>query len=1387
MSIKSRNQYAENIKSRYEGNYTIGLDIGTSSVGWAVIDDSYQIPVYKGKKAWGVRRFDQGHTAEHRRLKRGGRRRINRRKKRLEYLGEIFQEGLNTVDENFLRAHELIDEHDLDEVAQYQRDITEHSLQKTLKIISRNQKEYQELCHLYPTMFHLRYAIISNPHQKFDLRLVYLALHHIVKKRGHFIQEALELKELLSVNPLQFKTVIEQISDEYSEEPIRLKNEEAEQLISILRSVNETRNDRSKKVKAMHKSLEIYAKALLGMKFSINKLLGIDGEDVKIEFDKELDAQLEEVSDILDDTQKQYICDLQQLYTSLVFEDVMKGSTYLSEAKVKEFDDYKEQLKSLKSLLKHEEDLYKEVFLTSKKDMKLWKQTRQKDLYKKFCLLDRYNYSDVNSKVNILDHEKFSKEMEKILKQVEDSIEKTNILTEIRNGTFLRKLNRRDNGTIPYQLHLAEAEKILNNQKEYYSFLDDQVFEKVTKLISFRIPYYVGPLINNRDSEFAWMEKNDENVRPWNFNETVDHATSAERFISRMVGNCTFLYQQKALPKRSLTYQLFEVLNEINVVKVDGKRISKPERDELFKLFLTHKKVTIREASKQLDGKKLSGTAKETEFSSSLQSWQEMSQIIGEIDPMKVFADSIDSEHVKRFEIAEQLILWVTVFNNRAMLKSKIEQTYPHLDNVTRVLSLNYTGWGRLSSRLLVEISAKNKRSIIQTMLLESKLGKDKDEICFGFQEVITTKKFGFDQIIEKYNLETRGDETQIKLEWVQDLAGSPAIKRGIWQAFQLIEELEQIFGKPKRIIIETAREDQLNRKRTKSREEQWKLLLNQMPEDKVLQQLKGESFDFRNIKVWLYLMQRTRCAYSNEVLHIDRIGDYEIDHIIPYSISLDDSIDNKVLVKKKLNQDKAGHLMPLEVIPSERHAEMKREWHSLHEKGLISNKKYHNLLIEKITPTMAQGFINRQLVETRQITKHVLELLKHRYQNEETKPDILGLKAQMSMKVQKELGIEKVRETNDKHHAIDAYMVAVIADFIFSIGKGSWIDGEEYWKKYRSFNQHHHINHKKTSWIVREMKKNGLINADGEVLTEADSTSIYQWLMKQIDDSRFCVTRKLGSNGDDRKFWNETLYSPKSKISTLPGSVGKQYLGVYSGVTVAETILCSIGVKKGKKYVTEYRLESISQYERNQEKKETLNNRFNQELGGKYQEESVRIIKRLPLNTLVLLNDYPVHLLSKKEVRNANQIHYSQGMLRKLNALQRDMKIADVLSILNDLEEKIVNHFPFASEGQLQKMSTSLKDIREKINSVNDEENQFLNLEGMVVSVSPLAEEIRRASQQMIDVLQPSSKRVDEWSGMGRLSINVLNYDNVKLISQSITGLNERIEVIKRNGEYVY
>ena len=37
------------------GNYYIGLDIGTDSVGWAVSDTEYNIPKFKGNSMWGIR------------------------------------------------------------------------------------------------------------------------------------------------------------------------------------------------------------------------------------------------------------------------------------------------------------------------------------------------------------------------------------------------------------------------------------------------------------------------------------------------------------------------------------------------------------------------------------------------------------------------------------------------------------------------------------------------------------------------------------------------------------------------------------------------------------------------------------------------------------------------------------------------------------------------------------------------------------------------------------------------------------------------------------------------------------------------------------------------------------------------------------------------------------------------------------------------------------------------------------------------------------------------------------------------------------------------------------------------------------------------------------
>ena len=83
--------------------------------------------------------------------------------------------------------------------------------------------------------------------------------------------------------------------------------------------------------------------------------------------------------------------------------------------------------------------------------------------------------------------------------------------------------------------------KILSNAERYLPFLREKdetglsVSEKIMKLFSFQIPYYVGPLAKNDNSRFAWIvRKSDDAIRPWNFEECVDVDATAEMFIRRI-------------------------------------------------------------------------------------------------------------------------------------------------------------------------------------------------------------------------------------------------------------------------------------------------------------------------------------------------------------------------------------------------------------------------------------------------------------------------------------------------------------------------------------------------------------------------------------------------------------------------------------------------------------------------------------------------------------------------------------------------------------------------------------------------------------------------------------------------------------------------------------
>ena len=130
--------------------YNIGLDIGTTSVGWSVVETDNQKVMRKGNKAlWGVRLFEEATTAESRRMQRSTRRRYDRRRERIKLLQEEFSEEINKVDENFFQK--------LKESKYVEND----KINKKIVLTKEEKQELKDYQNKYKTIYHLRDELIN--------------------------------------------------------------------------------------------------------------------------------------------------------------------------------------------------------------------------------------------------------------------------------------------------------------------------------------------------------------------------------------------------------------------------------------------------------------------------------------------------------------------------------------------------------------------------------------------------------------------------------------------------------------------------------------------------------------------------------------------------------------------------------------------------------------------------------------------------------------------------------------------------------------------------------------------------------------------------------------------------------------------------------------------------------------------------------------------------------------------------------------------------------------------------------------------------------------------------------------------------------------------------
>ena len=1126
----------------------LGLDIGSASVGWAATDTEYKIIRKNKKRLWGVRLFEEATTAEDRRGYRSSRRRLARRKWRLSLLEELFATEVKKVDENFfLRLKE----------SQYHYEDKTHKVPYAIF----NDKDYTDKDYYkdYPTIYHLRSKLMTEENP--DIRKVFLAIHHILKNRGHFLLQGQSfkdgnlnnlIKELLELDILH-------VGFEVTEEVVGKIADISLEKKTLTDKVNDL-----KKLYPKEKQLLEVFRLIFGGKTSLDKIFAID------EY-KELDAAIKSVSfkeKIYEEVRHDYeqvlsnyieLLDLAKLvYDSIILSDIKKEGKTLSESKVELYEKHREDLLKLKNLVKNDSKL------ADDKKVELYASIFKEDKDKGTNYVNYIRKSEEGKGCNYEDFKKF---LVKELAKLEESSVKAEIIKDLELEQFLPLQRTKDNSVVPYQIHKEELVKILDNAAKYHNFLDEKdesgysIREKIIQLLEFRIPYYVGPLNSSKKAKeggFAWSVRNKgyENtpVTPWNYSKVIDESASAEKFITNLTNKCTYLKGEDVLPKSSLLYSEFALLNELNALKYDGNRISLEARNTIIeKLFKQQgKKVTktsiknLLKAEGYIDGKgEITGI--DITVKNDLKSYRDFKKILG---------NKFNSEHV------ENIILWITLYGeSRKLIKAKIESVYGDVyskDEITKMSRLVYKDWGRFSRKLLTELVSKKVYNEETGECLNIIGAMRQNNILF--MELLADR-FDYSKQILEFNKELQEDVTEITPEILDDLYVSPAVKRSIWQTVRIVEELKKIIGcAPAKIFVETTRSNQEKKKPTDSRKKQLELAYKAVKKDvkELEKEIGAINFDVLNDrlssvepsklkakKLYLYYTQLGRCMYSEEPINISELFDnnkYDIDHIYPQSKIKDDSFTNTVLVKRESNAAKTDRY-PLGSdiqTPSNR-----RFWKFLKEKGLITDEKYNRLVrTEEFSDEELSGFIARQLVETSQSVKAVASILGEL--NPET--SICYSKAENVSSFRQNFGkikdgnsksnnneqLVKVREINDFHHAKDAYLNVVVGnvyDTKFTRNVFNYIKDKKDGRKY-SLNKVFYENVIDSKTVAWEMDK-----------------TIHQ-VEKVMNNNNILVTRRIAEKKGE--LYNATRHKAK-KVKKAKG-VG--YVPFKSSDNVLKNIL---------------------------------------------------------------------------------------------------------------------------------------------------------------------------------------------------------------------------------------
>lgn len=532
------------------------------------------------------------------------------------------------------------------------------------------------------------------------------------------------------------------------------------------------------------------------------------------------------------------------------------------------------------------------------------------------------------------------------------------------------------------------------------------------------------------------------------------------RSQKHLVGNCTFEPTKTKCPISAIPFEQFRVWQWVNTVEYNGKKISQEEKEKIAEFLYANEKTDFKKIRKVIgkesadfkfnykDDDKIVGTHTISNLSNKKffgKKWFEFSEKEQEdIWHVLYFFDSksnLKEYAIKNWDFTDEQADAISKFNVKdgyaSLSRKAISNILPFLQmgftyDVAVVLggikNVFGTNW---------ELLSEEKRNFI----IDNTEGIVRSKAKGGFIDLIKdilrndyaitdnqmrklyhhSASIDVVELLEKLPVSQEADNEIQKIK-------NPIVITALFELRKLVNELIDEHGAIDEVKVEMARDLKISKsQRNQIRRDQKRLEReNDRVKEEVLRYTNLSHDNILKFKLWEEC-KRT-CPYTGLSIPINELftNKWQIEHIHPWSKSLNDSFSNKTLCLGTENIKK-GNKTPFEYYGND-----EANWSAIKERALklFSDTKEYPNAYQKFKRFVQQkfddDFTSRQLNDTRYISKEAKNYLSKICKNVTVSPGQATSNLRQKWGLNHILNDENAKTREDhRHHAIDALVMA--------------------------------------------------------------------------------------------------------------------------------------------------------------------------------------------------------------------------------------------------------------------------------------------------------------------------------------------------------------------------